>query len=40
MGHVAIFGDYLQTFDGFCVTHDIIEVDGAVFLNPTKTSVT
>ena len=34
MRHVSIFGDDLETGNGFCVAHDVVEVDGAVFLDP------
>lgn len=36
MGHVAIFGNDLETFDGFDVADYVVQVDGAVFLHPKK----
>lgn len=34
MGHVAVFGYYFEALDGFFVADDVVEEDGAVFLDP------
>ena len=34
MGHIAIFGDDFETFDGFFVADYIGKVDGSILLNP------
>jgi len=34
VGHVALFGDHLQSGDSVCVAHDIIENARTIFLNP------
>lgn len=34
VGHVAIFGDDFEAFDGFFVADYVGEVDGAVFFDP------
>lgn len=35
VGHIAVFGDDLQALDRFHVADDVVEVDGAVLLDPT-----
>ena len=34
MGHVSIFGDDFETFDGFRVADNVVEVDRSVLLDP------
>jgi hypothetical protein len=34
MRHISIFRNNLQSFDGLGVAYDIVEEDGAIFLNP------
>lgn len=37
MGHVAVFGDDFEAFDGFGVADYVVEEDGAVFFDPGDT---
>ena len=34
MGHVAILCNDLESFDCLCVTHDVIEKDWSILLDP------
>lgn len=34
VGHVAVFGDDFEAFDGFGVADYVVEVDWAVFFHP------
>lgn len=36
MGHVTVFGDDLETLDGFSVANNVVEEDWAVLLDPDE----
>ena len=39
MGHISIFCNDFQSFNGLGVAYDIVKIDRSVFLNPVRASV-